>query len=50
MVLDVRAVTGVAPEGVEALVAIAYDAGEDAVGLCLVCGLSARDPVRGALV
>ena len=49
MVLDVRAVTGIAPDGVEALVAIAYDAGAEAVGLCLVCGRSARHPVRSAL-
>jgi anti-anti-sigma regulatory factor len=49
MVLDLRAVVALPPDGVAALVAIAYAAGDAEIGLCLVCGDGDEDAVLAGL-
>jgi anti-anti-sigma regulatory factor len=49
VVIDLRPITALPPEGIAALVDIAYEAGDASIGLCVVAGLSGDHPVRAAL-
>jgi ABC-type transporter Mla MlaB component len=49
VVIDLRPITALHPEGIAALIDIAYEAGEAGIGLCLVAGLSDDHPVHTAL-
>jgi hypothetical protein len=49
VVVDLRSITSLPPDGIAALVHIAYEAGDASIGLCLVAELNGNHPVGPAL-